>query len=181
MKNVVRLGLTLMIFSLVFGACEKIKSIADVKFESEFKTDLDVNIQPTALKAGVDGTFYAEAEIDPLSDDEFSKYADKIKEINVLSAEVEIISLNPTPIQLINATIKFEADGFDGAQWSFNNVNMQAGTKFELDESQWPNIQAILDAKEKFKVSISGQTDVDAGSFKARVYVKSEIVANPLN
>lgn len=181
MKNVVRFGAVLLVISLVFSACEKIKSIADVKFDTEFTTDLDVNIQPTALKAGVDGTFYAEAEIDPLSDDEFSKYAEKIKEINVQSAKVEIISLDPSPIQLVSATITIAADGFTGAEWSYSNISMQAGTIIELDESQWPNIQAILDAKEKFKVSISGQTDVDAGTFKARVYVNSEIVANPLN
>lgn len=165
-----------------FSACEKIKSLADVKFDAEFQTDLNVTVTPSLNKAGVDGVFFASATIDPLSDSEFKKYADKIKKIEIVDATAEIITINPTPVQLISAELKASSAGMADAQWNFANESLTAGKKLNLSNAnnQWTNLQSILDSKAVFTVSLQGQTDVNDATFQVRVTYKTKITANPL-
>ncbi len=180
MNVFVKTTFLIVLLGITHSSCDKIKSLADVKFESEFATNLNINIEPGIQKASINGVFYAEATIDPNSDDEFAKYAEKIKEINIKSARIEIVSIDPSPIQLITGELRFTTESVGDAVWSYENVSLEAGASLEMDESQWSKVNAILDKKSVFTVILSGQTDVEAGSFVAKVMVKSEIVANPL-
>lgn len=182
MKRILTLSFLVIALAMSFSACEKLKSLADVKFDAEFQTDLDVTVTPSLNKAGIDGVFSASATIDPLSDSEFKKYAEKIKKIEITDATAEIITINPSPVQLISAELKATSAGMADAQWNFANETLSAGTKLNLSNAnnQWTNLQAILDNKVIFTVSLNGQTDVNDATFKLRVTYKTKITANPL-
>jgi PBP1b-binding outer membrane lipoprotein LpoB len=183
MKNFKRFSLLLFFSaSLIFSGCEKIKSLADVTFEAEFSTDLPVQIQPSSLKADINGTFFETATIDPLSDTEFAKYAEKIKKIEIIEATAEVITINPSPILLVTANLTASATNFTSAVWSFANESLTQGKQLTLgnENSQWTNLQKILDSKEVFNVTLQGQADVDEASFTVRVKYKTKITANPL-
>jgi PBP1b-binding outer membrane lipoprotein LpoB len=181
-KSIKRLSILILFVSIIFSGCEKIKSLADVTFEAEFSTDLPVQIQPTSLKADINGTFFETATIDPLSDTEFAKYAEKIKKIEIIEATAEVITINPSPILLVTANLTASATNFTSAVWSFANESLTQGKQLTLgnENSQWTNLQKILDSKEVFNVTLQGQADVDEASFTVRVKYKTKITANPL-
>lgn len=182
MKTLLRSSILILFVSIIFSGCEKIKSLADVTFEAEFSTDLPVQIQPTSLKADVNGTFFETATIDPLSDTEFAKYAEKIKKIEIIEATAEVITINPSPILLVTANLTASATNFTSAEWSFADESLTQGKQLTLgnENSQWTNLQSILDSKEVFNVTLQGQADVDEASFTVRVKYKTKITANPL-
>jgi PBP1b-binding outer membrane lipoprotein LpoB len=182
MKKFKQISFLLLFASIIFSGCEKIKSLADVTFEAEFSTDLPVQVLPTKNNSNVNGAFFETATIDPLSDSEFAKYADKIKKIEVVEATAEIISINPSPITLITANLEASATDFSSAVWTFTNESLTQGKIITLgnENSQWTNLQNILDSKEVFTVTLQGQADVDEASFTVRIKYKSKITANPL-
>jgi hypothetical protein len=183
MKNFKQFSLLLLFSaSIIFSGCEKIKSLADVTFEAEFSTDLPVQVLPTKNNSNVNGAFFETATIDPLSDSEFAKYAEKIKKIEIIEATAEIISINPSPIMLVSANLEASATNFTSAVWSFANESLTQGKILTLgnENSQWTNLQSILDSKEVFNVTLQGMVDVDQADFTVRVKYKTKVTANPL-
>ncbi|PKP52194.1 MAG: hypothetical protein CVT92_09985 [Bacteroidetes bacterium HGW-Bacteroidetes-1] len=182
MKNAIKFSFLIVFLCLLFAGCEKIKSIADVTFDAEFTADLPVDVVPTSLKAGVNGTFFETATIDPLSNSDLATYADKIKKIEVIEASAEVLSIDPSPVLLLSTTLSATSGVFSPATWSFNNESLTVGKIITLDNenSQFSNLQSILDSKEIFTVTLQGQTDVDEASFTVRVKYKTKVTANPL-
>lgn len=180
MKTFYRFIILVFVVGFFTTSCEKVVSLADVKFDSTFKTDLDFDFTTNSLKTSANGTFFVEAEIDPALDEEYEKYFDKIKEINIKSARIEVISIDPSVVNLLRAHLFFKAEGHEAIDWSFENIEFSEGAYLELGENKWPDILEILKEKLPFKVTLSGVTDVDEGSCKARIILTAGIVANPL-
>lgn len=182
MKKYTLIFAILLFSTTFFSSCEKLKSLADIEFDADFESQLDVAIQPTALKSTL-GAFNQAVTIDPLSNAEFQKYKDKIKDIHINSAEITITQLSPSPINLTTATLTASATNFQPASWTVNNETLTVGKVITLDnnQQQFNKLKAIINQKNPFEVRLQGSTNVDQGNFKAKIKFKTRVTANPLN
>lgn len=180
MKTFYRIIILVFVVGFITTSCEKVVSLADVNFDSTFKTDLNFDISTASFKA-VNGSFLVEAQVNPQElDAEFDKYLDKIKEVSIKSARIEIISTDPSSINLLRGHLYFKGEGHEAVSWDFQNVELTEGAALELNEDAWPDIQEMLLDKIPFDVSFSGTTDVDEGSVEARLVLIVNVLANPL-
>lgn len=175
--------LTIMLFAVAFlSSCEKLKSLADVEFDADFESELDLQIQPTSLKSTL-GVFNRTETIDPLSNAEFQRYKDKIKDINVQQVEITITQLTPSTILVNTATLTASMTNMPSASWSISNETLNVGKVIVLDnnQQQFDKLRAIINEKKPFTVNLQGMANVNQGSFKAKVKFKTRVKANPLN
>jgi hypothetical protein len=162
-------------------SCEEVESLLDVKFNAAFKASMDVVVQPETLKSVMVGTFYAADTIDPMSNSDYAKYVEKIKDITVEEATIEITSISE-PATLLNATLTVSSEGFTPASWTFTDLALEVGTTVELDNSngQWDSIQIMLDSQQLIVVVFEGTAEPDDFQFTIQVTIGTEIIANPL-
>ncbi len=181
MKKQFTISAFVLLSLLTITACSKLKELADVKFNADYETTIDVGVTSSGEKAST-GVFFETVTIDPLSDSDMNTYADKLKEIDVVEATAEIVSLS-TPIQLISASLTASGDDLPQAQWIFSNLALEVGTLLTLDNTngQFNNLEKILKSKKAFTVTLLGQTDVNEASFALKIKFKTRVTANPLN
>lgn len=173
---------TITLFMLVFiSSCDKLKSLADVEFDANFESQMDIPIQPTALKS-LPGTFNKSVTIDPLSNADFLKYKEKIKNISIIGATIEVTELTPTPIT-VNGTLTAsdtQTPPSLSASWPINNEVLTVGKKITLSNSQFATLQQIFNLKTPFTVTFAGQSSESQGTIKVKVTYKTKVKANPL-
>jgi len=176
-----KLLFALLAVSLIVGACNKVKDLADVTFDAEFKVDLNCEVPPGSLKSGIDGAFAASMTIDPLSDPTVEKYIDKIKNWEVTGLTGEILSVSKEGVNLLGADLEvFSAN--HSTVWHIPATALVVGQKITLDNGngQWDTIDTILGENKVFTVSVNGTTDQDDVTFVIRVIIKTRVTANPL-
>lgn len=187
MKNLMKFAIILLFLSFSNAGCEKIKDLADVSFDANFDTEMNVDVKPTAQKSGLEmGSFSETADIDPNTNEDFKTYASKIKEIKITKVVFEIIEITNAPnntVQLGSATLSVDKTGYTSAKWMESAQALTLGTKFEYStmDAQFTYLQNILNSKEVFTVNFYGTADPVDASFKVKVSINSTIVANPLN
>ncbi len=178
MKTMTKLLLLLAVVALLSPGCEKAKDLLDVKFDANFKSDLNIDV-PAGTKSA---TFGAEATIDPQSNTDFAEYGSKIKEIEIKEAKATILAINKTVV-LENAEISVTSGSMTPAKWSFSNENLAVGTVLTLgnDSGQWDNVQAILNTQNAFTTAINGTVSEDDVQFTLQIEIKTSVTANPLD
>jgi hypothetical protein len=172
MKNKIKLMLMAIIAGIAFTSCEKL----DVDFDADYKTTLNINSQKSTA-----GSFSESATIDPLSNDDMAKYANKIKKIEVKEVIGVIKSINQ-PTVLETMQLSMTASGASPAVWTFSNVDLFTGASLSIDNStgQFDNMQQILNKKEVFTVAAVGSTAGDNVQFSLEITIKTTVTANPL-
>jgi hypothetical protein len=183
MKTFAKTFILLFFIGLTFSGCEKIKSLADVKFDAELDADLNVTVPADGLKSGaLEGfTFSKSATIDPTSDADIEKYFDKLKSFEVYEVTGTIKSVTGGPVKILSGTISVTS-GSTVAEWTITNFNVVNGATIVLDNSggQWDKINKILDGKKTFTAMVQGTTDKSGISFTVHVVIKSHVKANAL-
>lgn len=181
MKKTLQLLALLVITAIVYSGCEKSKSLLDVKFDADFKTDLNVDVPGVDVKISPNGVFSASATIDPMTNDDFAEYAEKIKNVKVKEVLAEVTAVNK-PFVLLHCNLLISSPGYDTAEWIFMNESMAVGKIFTLgnEAGQWDKVQTMLDDKKELTVSMNGETDEDDVEFTLRITIKTEVTANPL-
>ncbi len=181
MKNLSRLLFVFMLSSMVFPACNATKDLLDVTFRADYEADMDIVVTPDAIKAGINGVFSESATIDPLSNDKFAEYADKIKSITIEEATGTITWINKNAV-LITADLNITATDMPSAHWVFTNEPLVQGSVFSLtnEAGQLDKLKDILNAQKVFTVTFSGQTDEDDLSLTFHTLYGTLVVANPL-
>ena len=166
---------------LMISACKKVGDLTEVKFDAEFKADLNCEVPPDSFKSGINGAFSASETIDPLADPNVEKYLDKIKSWNVESVTAEILSVSKEGVNLLNADLKVFSEAHT-ALWNMSNIPLVVGQQATLDNGngQWDAINSILGEKKVFNVTVNGATDKDDVTFVIRVIIKTKVTANPL-
>lgn len=182
MKNRILLLTVLAAFFVITG-CEKIKSVADVEFNADYSADVDVTIAPdekSTLKATQNYTFNESETIDPNSNSDFDKYADKIKDVKVKSVTAEVVSINKE-VTLTATTLEILSDNHN-ASWYFEEQVVNVGTSLSLqqNEAKLTAIENIIDERRPFTVSVNGESSEDDVQMTIRVTVETKITANPL-
>ena len=169
--------LALLVTVIGFTGCDKLKDAADVTFDANYTTDLNVTITPGR---DVNGTFNESATIDLASNPDVQEYLNVIQswEIIGLTGEANNVS---TDFNLINANVSVTSSD-RSASWSFSNLPVTNGTTLTLDNSdgQWDTINQMLADRQEITVSFTGQTDVDDMSFTLTVTIQTRVTANPL-
>jgi hypothetical protein len=181
MKTLNQLLLLSLMSLLIYTGCEKTKSLLDVKFDADFDTNLNVVVEPAGGEKSLSGAFYASAGIDPMSNDDFAEYAEKIKNINIKSVVAEVTSISK-PAVLLSADLTISSGGVDPASWAFTNEDLIQGKTFSLgnENGQWDRVQTMLNNQNLIDVVIQGSTDEDNLEFTLKVTIGTEVVANPL-
>lgn len=181
MRNTIKFIALFVMAGMLFTACDKVKDLADVKFDADFSTNLDIH--SVADMKSTQGSFEASATINPLDNSDMATYANLIKEIKVNEITAEVLSISDAPVMLETAVFEISSDGFPSAVWEFENVELNQGTILTMDNSsgQFDNMQAILDSTNVFTAEISGTTDKDDVTFTLKVTIKTTVTANPLD
>ena len=185
MKTLFKTLIIFLFIGIPFSSCDDVESLADIKFNSQFSADLNVNIPAAgSMKATVKGggiSFAGQATIDPLSDTNIKKYIDKLKSFDVqeITGTFKKVS-KPVTIESGKITI---SQGSKTASWSVSNFNVTNGAKIILDsgEGQWTTVNQIFKSKNKFTAKIEGVVDDDNVSFTITILIKVKVVANPLS
>ncbi len=167
----------LLIATIGFTGCNKVKNATDVRFDANYTTDLNVNVSPGR---DINGSFDESATIDPTSNANVKQYLNVIKSWDIVGISGDMMSVSQDFI-LQNATVSVSSSD-KSARWEFSNISVTTGTTLTLDNSngQWDTINQILAEKQTFTVNFSGQTDHDNVQFTLRVTLQSKVVANPL-
>ena len=182
MKTLTRIIIILSFLGATFSGCEKIKSLADVKFDSELSADLNVNIPNYDVKSAVlEGFEFSEsATVDPRSDSDIDKYFDKLKSFAVQEVTGTVASVT-APVKIISGTISITS-GTTVASWTITDFDVETGAQIVLDNSagQWDKVNKILDTKSVFDAKIEGTADTSGVTFVLAVLIKVRVTANPL-
>jgi hypothetical protein len=162
------------------SSCNKLAGLLDVSFNAAYSVQLDAVVPPNDGLKQTEGMFSASATIDPNSNAEFLKYANKIKDIQINSISAKVLSISK-PVTIETASISIFS-GTKNTSWNFTNELINAGKILTLgnDSNQWMDVQNILNDKNVFTVFVDGKTDVDDVEFTIEVTINAKITANPL-
>lgn len=177
MKTMTKLILLLATVFIFSPGCEKAKELLDVKFDANFKSDLNIDVPAESKSA----TFNAEATIDPLSNSDFAEYGSKIKEIEIKEVKATITEISKSVV-LENAEISVTSGSMTSAIWTYNDVELAVGTELVMDNTnnQWDNVQAILESLNPFTTAMSGTVSEGGVQFTLQIEIKTSVTANPL-
>lgn len=183
MRTTVKL-LVLLMFTAGMISCESIKSLADVEFETEMNTDLDIIPNQQTLKGELDTwTFLAEEKIDPTADPEIEKYVNNIKGYQVRELKAVVKSTTKTGVTIKGGSFFEISDATDQTRWTLpSDFDVTVGNSYILgnDAGEWNTVQSILGRNSEFDVSVEG--DISDGDVVVviEIYIKSMVTANPL-
>jgi len=176
MKNLKYLLMGILFSGVVFSGCKKAKEVFDVEFDSSYNADLNVVVPPGPRNA----SFYESTLIDPFSDPDVKKYANKLKKFEVTELKARVINLSKE-VNMVSCYISIYSDD-RSANWNFDNLPLTDGTEILLDNSggQWDDVSAIMMEKKAFTIKVEGTVEDDDVSFTMRIFIKAKVTANPL-
>jgi hypothetical protein len=176
-------SMVLIVGMAFFTSCDKLESLADVKFEANMSTDLNVVVPMAPDKsASLTGYQFSEsATIDPREDPDIDEYFDKLKRFDVLEVTATVKSVSADPVMISDAEITITS-GTETASWPIDLFRITPGRSLSLtnDDGQWDKVNNILNEKKEFTAKINGYSDQEEITFTIEVYIKVQVTANPL-
>lgn len=168
-------GIIILLSVIFLASCSE--DLLDVKFDADYKTDLEVKTDNE--KAGK-GTFSVLDTIDPSSDEEVKKYYEEIKDWNIKSLKGTFKNVSEDFV-LTEGVLKIKAKDFE-AKWTLENVTGKNAEKVVLENlnGQFEQINKILKDKIPFVIDFSGTTNKDNIEYELEMLMKTEVTANPL-
>jgi len=157
-----------------FTSCEK--SLIDVKFDAEYVSDFEVEVDDTKGK----GSFMHLDTIDPASDEEVKKYLENIKEWNMKEYSAKFLNLTED-FSFDNVYFKIMSGELE-AEWFFENITVTEAYELVLENSngQFEVVNTIFKKAEPFMIEFSGVTDKSNLVFDTKSTIKTEVIASPL-
>jgi len=180
MKTFLKFTSALLLTSFILISCNKVKSLADVTFDTTFTADLDCIVTPVSARE-INGTFSSSAVINPASDPAVIEYLDNIIGYEILSMTGTITSVSAENVTLLNSTASVY-NSSNNANWQFTDVPLTVGATliFGNENGQWNTVDQILMTGQEFTVSLEGETNEDDVSFTVQLAIETQITANPL-
>jgi len=178
MKNLLRL-MTLAGFILAMASC----SLLDVKVDTEFNGDLDIQVEEPVMKATDDTDFYAEKDINPRDDEDVNEYSDKIEEFDVTEVIATVLSVNKDGVIFREGTEFSIWNETHTATWTLgSDWSIEPGTEVTLDDlgDIYGTVADILGSLEVFWVSADGTCNETDVTIKLRIGISTTVIANPL-
>jgi hypothetical protein len=176
MKTNFRLILGILLLASVSFGCKK---LLDVEFDADFKATLPVQVAPT-LKS-TNGVFDETVTIDPTTNSDYQKYADKIVNVELTGVTGTITSVNPTGVNLLYGTVEVSKAGFNTVSISTNqSIPIAVGTTVIYDGT-WADFNAIFKDQNPITIRYFGETDQPSVEFTYELVFATKVTANPLN
>jgi len=157
-----------------FASCEK--DLLDVKFDAEYTSDFNVEVDSSKGKAA----FMHFDTIDPASDEEVKKYLENIKEWDLQEYSAKFLNLSQD-FNLENVYFRIISGEIE-AEWFFENVSVKEATVIVLEDlnGQFAKVNTIFKKAEPFVVEFSGVTDKSNLTFDTEAKIKAKVTASPL-
>jgi hypothetical protein len=176
---------SLVMLCIVAGlvSCEKIKNLADVEFDTTMDTNLNIAVDQPMKSTLAGYTYEASATLDPTSDPEVKKYADKIKKYDITSLTAKVISVSKENVKLLQGTFFKIADATDNTKWVLTeDFDVVVGNSYTLgnDNGEWAVVQRILGRNAEFTVTSEGSATENNITIIMKVSIGAKVTANPL-
>jgi hypothetical protein len=183
MKNLFKLT-GILALAAVLVSCEDLKSLADVNFNTELQTDLNIDVADQAMKSTPAGYYYSDStSLDPTSDPEVNKYVSNIKGYAIDSIKITVTQVTAGDVKILSGSIFSIYDDADRADWTLNaDFDVDLGNSIILgnDNGQWATVQTILGRNSEFTLSSTGYSSVNDITIVLKALINAEVTANPL-
>ena len=183
MKKILSTLLILLFMGVSFTGCEKIKSLADVKFDTDLEAQLDIVVpnEGQLKSADVAFHFYKKVSINPQANEDIYEYWDEIKAFAINSVELEVINDGGISTEVTNFVVtvtgKTEAAVFNIGTWT-----IEYGATYALTDKDgnYNKLVKMLNDKEPFSIEIDGDCNLPGYHFIINYIQNVKITANPL-
>jgi hypothetical protein len=182
MKHFLKATLPFMVLALVVS-CDSIESLFDVDFETTLSGTLNIDVQDPAKKAADGISFQDSVLVDPLSDDDIAKYADKVVNVDADSVLVEVVSVSKSGVVFLAGTSITVSSETRSATWTItSDWPIVAGTKVTLDDvgGIYDVVSEIMSELEVFTVSAQGTCSESGVVVVLRIDIDTTVTGNPL-
>lgn len=168
---------TLIILAFVLLAAPGCKKLLDVDFLADFVSSFDIGPTSALKNYSFSGTY----TLDPENNSEYSKYADKIKDVEVVAITGKVTSIS-TPVTLTNSQVQVSKPGFTTVVLAADNINIFQGFEYTYSDtdSQFKNLEAILKDSGPVTVVYSGVASEEGVTFTYEITFETKVTANPL-
>ena len=173
-----------------FNGCEKIKSLADVKFDVEFTADLPVTVSAEGQLKSLGNEmalypFYKKVTIDPLSNEDVAEYSAKITGWAITGVELKVKAVGEVDVVVSdvnlaviygNTTALFHIDSWIlnvGETHPFYDTDGNFGKLVKI-------LNDSLDDENPFEVYIAGDSNKQPVDILFTYIQAVKVTANPL-
>ena len=171
-----------------FTGCEKVKSLADHKFDVELSGYLDVVVVGEGKLKSLDvaGSIDQTVSVNPKDNEDVYDYWDEIKSFAINSCKLVCENdggLEGTELRNIVVTVKEDnVETPIKAVFKINSWTIAYGATYELTDSDenYRNLVRILEAGEAFDVRMEADCDLVGAHFGFEFIEDVKITANPL-
>jgi len=183
MKTTLKISALLL---LVVGvvSCESIKSLADVEFDTDVQTNLNLVSEGAAMKSSlVNYGFGGSATLNPTNDPEVQKYVDKIKDYTVKSITLTVTAVSEPGVKLLKDSYFKIHDTADEVTWTLDaDFDVEVGNSYTLSNTtgDYATVQKILRKNSTSTVSGEGYTNTSDVTIVLDTKIEATITANPL-
>jgi hypothetical protein len=168
---------TIIILAFVLLAAPGCKKLLDVDFLADFVSSFDIGPTSALKNYSFSGTYI----LDPETNSDYSKYADKIKDVKVIAITGKVTSIS-TPVTLTNSKVEVSKPGFTTVVMAADNVDIFQGFEYTYsnEDSQYDNLEAILKDPNPITVVYSGVASEEGVTFTYEIKFETKVTANPL-
>lgn len=168
---------TIIILAFVLLAAPGCKKLLDVDFLADFVSSFDIGPTIALKNYSFSGTYI----LDPETNSDYSKYADKIKDVKVIAITGKVTSIS-TPVTLTNSVVEVSKPGFTSVVMAADNVDIFQGFEYTYsnEDSQYDNLEAILKDPNPITVVYSGVASEEGVTFTYEIKFETKVTANPL-
>jgi len=183
MKTTLKIS-ALLLLAVGIVSCENIKSLADVEFDTEVRTNLNLATDGTSMKSSlVVYGFGGSATLNPTNDPEVQKYVDKIKDYTVNSITLTVTAVSKPGVKLLKDSFFKLYDTEDEVTWPLDaDFDVEVGNSYTLSNNtgDYATVQKILRKNSTSTVSGEGYTNTSEVTITLDAVIDATITANPL-
>jgi|GEM_PF-1106239 len=189
MKTILNFAL-LAIIALGFSSCEKLKGLADVKFDVTLTGDIDISVEDVVKKSSMAPfDFEAYGYIDPYENDDIWEYEEEIKNFEVNDVVAKVIAVvddqgNPLDnVTFLQGTYVKVSDSMAEITWTFP-MDFPVEVEYEVTlqdiEGSWKLIEGMLGRFSFIDIEMVGQCNTNNVYIIIQLGVTAKVTANPL-
>jgi hypothetical protein len=178
MKKLFIIVSVMMLTSIVFTSCDKVKDLNTVDFDTTFSGDLDCSTAGVKSNPLVP-TFGGSAVIEPTSDPNVNLYLNKIQKYDIQAVKATITSMSQENVTVTTAYLLIKNFQYQ-AQWDFQNELLTTGKIITLgnENGQWDTVSDILKDGQEFTILITGEADFSGVTVTVKVDIETKVTAN---
>jgi hypothetical protein len=189
MKKIVYLAM-LAVIAMGLSSCEKIKSLADVKFDVTLTGDIDIAVEDVVKKSSAAPfDFEAYGYIDPYENDDIWEYEEEIKSFDVNGVVLRVVAIEDEMGNPLNGVVFLQGtyikiyDSMAEITWNFaSDFTLVEDFEVTLEdlEDHWKIIEGMLGRLSWIDIEMVGQCNTNNVYVTLQLGVSSKVTANPL-